>query len=587
LDLSPYSPESAGVRGLFVRGALANAVSQGIGVATGLQDEFDWTGVAVGGVVGGVTASVGEFLALNDVHGQLNDTLTGTASAIAGAATRSLIEGSDFGDNILAALPDVIGATIGSMVTSKFRFNAQPEDLTTGQSYAQAILRGMDRSDGGSSSGSFLVANRDPSAAGYRKKSGSFFSWAASAWDIVTHPAKWGPAISSVTRSIGRQIDYRTTQFARSVVTIGSDGVLELQITAERWQKKFARDYYAASERRLVVRQQTLDMLETVNAARRTWNRIESYSSPIPQLLLRGSNLADSRGFPGLGTQLRKGGIFFAEGRAGLVSLPMDTAQDLIVASDFVSANTSTEAIFNNGYRRAGGQLPDGAPDTANITVPLMRAARDPVGTVVGAVKAEIADWVDIGEDLASDDPNRYGPAAYRGAQKEANLALTILPGAGAAKTALSTAKNSILGLKALSRARGADLGAAERIPGRVTTLVERVDAPNPLTGAGYGVNNPPVRIAGEWSNSDIYNALYGRSPKGLGRPQLHHADQMPGSGIHEVLASDHLGNAALHPNKWNQGVTGAMRTQDTRLHWWYRAQEQGAWSVYPNHIYD
>ena len=128
---------------------------------------------------------------------------------------------------------------------------------------------------------------------------------------------------------------------------------------------------------------------------------------------------------------------------------------------------------------------------------------------------------------------------------------------------------------------------AAERIPGRVTTLIERVDTPNPLTGAGYGVNNPPVRIAGEWSNSDTFNGLYGRSPQGLGRPQLHHADQMPGSGIHEILASDHLGNPALRPNKWNQGVTAAMRTQDTRLHWWYRAQEQGAWSVYPNHIYD
>jgi hypothetical protein len=36
------------------------------------------------------------------------------ASAIANAATRSLIEGSDFGDNVLAALPDVIGQTIGA-----------------------------------------------------------------------------------------------------------------------------------------------------------------------------------------------------------------------------------------------------------------------------------------------------------------------------------------------------------------------------------------------------------------------------------------------------------------------------------------
>jgi hypothetical protein len=42
--------------------------------------------------------------------------LSGTASAIANAATRSLIQGTDFGDNILASIPDVIGATLGNMI---------------------------------------------------------------------------------------------------------------------------------------------------------------------------------------------------------------------------------------------------------------------------------------------------------------------------------------------------------------------------------------------------------------------------------------------------------------------------------------
>src|SRR5262249_45983939 len=42
-----------------------------------------------------------------------------TASGIANAATRSLIDGSDFGDNLRAALPDVIGQTIGNAVAGK------------------------------------------------------------------------------------------------------------------------------------------------------------------------------------------------------------------------------------------------------------------------------------------------------------------------------------------------------------------------------------------------------------------------------------------------------------------------------------
>ena len=119
-----------------------------------------------------------------------------------------------------------------------------------------------------------------------------------------------------------------------------------------------------------------------------------------------------------------------------------------------------------------------------------------------------------------------------------------------------------------------------------VQTLVEHVQ-PNLTTGAGYGVNNPPVRIQGEWSRSDFFNALNGRSPKGLGSPDLHHAHQMPGSAIHEIPSGAHRGNTALHPNRFNQGVTSEMRAQDKNLHWWYRAREQGADQLFPDWIYD
>jgi hypothetical protein len=105
---------------------------------------------------------------------------------------------------------------------------------------------------------------------------------------------------------------------------------------------------------------------------------------------------------------------------------------------------------------------------------------------------------------------------------------------------------------------------------------------PNPKTGAGYGVNDPPVRVGeGKWTPTDIEEALEGSAPRSLGGVDLHHADQMPGSGIHEVLSSEHRGNVALRPNQWNQGVTREMRRIESRLHWWYRAQEEGAWDYY------
>ncbi|MGK6321440.1 LysM peptidoglycan-binding domain-containing protein, partial [Sphingomonas sp. DT-204] len=87
--------------GDVARGALGNAATQGIAVATGLRSKFDWAGVAVGGVVGGVTGAVGrEFgvqsFAANASAGNVaGAALAGTAGALAGAAARSLIKGTD------------------------------------------------------------------------------------------------------------------------------------------------------------------------------------------------------------------------------------------------------------------------------------------------------------------------------------------------------------------------------------------------------------------------------------------------------------------------------------------------------------
>ncbi len=106
------------------RGALSNAVTQGIGVATGLQSKFSFAGVAAAGVGAGVGAFVGDKLGAVDFSdkGGLSaaniaaNGVVGAASAIANAATRSAIEGSSFGDNIRRAIPDIIGQAIGGAI---------------------------------------------------------------------------------------------------------------------------------------------------------------------------------------------------------------------------------------------------------------------------------------------------------------------------------------------------------------------------------------------------------------------------------------------------------------------------------------
>ncbi len=117
-----------GIVAAAARGAVSSAVVQGVGVATGLQDRFDWAGVAAAGVGAGVANAVGGAAsqALGDFGGNL---VTNAASGIANAATRSLIEGTNFGDNILAALPDIIGQTFANALAGSLAEGARRDAI--------------------------------------------------------------------------------------------------------------------------------------------------------------------------------------------------------------------------------------------------------------------------------------------------------------------------------------------------------------------------------------------------------------------------------------------------------------------------
>jgi len=102
------------------RGLLSSAATQGLGRVTGLQSKFDFAGVAAAGVAAGVGSALGGKLkplagegssrTLSNIAGHVG---VGAARLFANAATRSAIQGNNFGDNILAALPDTLGQIIG------------------------------------------------------------------------------------------------------------------------------------------------------------------------------------------------------------------------------------------------------------------------------------------------------------------------------------------------------------------------------------------------------------------------------------------------------------------------------------------
>lgn len=103
------------------RGVVSNVATQGIALATGLQDKFDWAGVAAAGLVSGVSGAIkfgqpaGSPLARAAI-GIGENAISGAAGAIAGAAAHSLLDGTDFGDDVMAALPDVLGQTVGGLI---------------------------------------------------------------------------------------------------------------------------------------------------------------------------------------------------------------------------------------------------------------------------------------------------------------------------------------------------------------------------------------------------------------------------------------------------------------------------------------
>ncbi len=135
----------------MVRGAAGSAIVQGVSVATGLQDKFDWAGVAAAGLGAAAGGAISRKLMIktDPVTGELlerpttwnmpdgfgHNAAVSAADAIGQATARSLVEGTSFGDNLLAALPSAIGNTIGNSIGralgEAMRPQAAPDDAAS------------------------------------------------------------------------------------------------------------------------------------------------------------------------------------------------------------------------------------------------------------------------------------------------------------------------------------------------------------------------------------------------------------------------------------------------------------------------
>ncbi|WP_390342930.1 hypothetical protein ACFJIS_21270 [Variovorax boronicumulans] len=93
------------------RMAVSNAAGQGLGIAAGLQQRFDWKGVAASAAAGYVSAWVGQSLPR-----ALNDSGRGLATSLASGFVSSAVRGGSLSQALPGILADAIGATVGNML---------------------------------------------------------------------------------------------------------------------------------------------------------------------------------------------------------------------------------------------------------------------------------------------------------------------------------------------------------------------------------------------------------------------------------------------------------------------------------------
>ena len=122
-----------------VAGAVGSVASQGVAIATGLQDSFSWKAVGLGALSGGVSAGVGSYLAGTALGGQGFVAVTSRAM-ISNALTQGIGVATGLQDkfswtNVAAA---GVGAGVGQFVNGQLAAN----NLFQGQDFGSSLARG-------------------------------------------------------------------------------------------------------------------------------------------------------------------------------------------------------------------------------------------------------------------------------------------------------------------------------------------------------------------------------------------------------------------------------------------------------------
>jgi len=136
---SSLSPIGAGM----LRGAIGSAATQGVALASGMQQRFDWRGVAASAIAGGIGAGIGEAAGAAKWNPLARQVSSGLGAGLASAGVRGDLSAQSLG--YIAA--DLVGNTIGNQV-------------------AERLVEGMGREGGGGNALGSSLASANSSSAG-------------------------------------------------------------------------------------------------------------------------------------------------------------------------------------------------------------------------------------------------------------------------------------------------------------------------------------------------------------------------------------------------------------------------------------
>jgi hypothetical protein len=270
LPSTVFGLNAGGLPNTIARAMVSNAITQGIGVITGLQDKFSWTGVAAAGVGAGVGQAVSKALAggfleevdptglnankltdvpANPVFGSLGRSgeafMRGALTGLAAGTATALARGGRV--SIQQVATDAFGNALGSYFADELGGNQRLENLREEQAQQEredirdaemARLMGIGGPEAASAYAPRLMEIPAVAGTGLRLPRGT----------AVTGLRLADEAVPAFESSVDGAWTERPLREALHFAQIQDDGLSQMQFEAEKkWSAAFGDDWQLSS----------------------------------------------------------------------------------------------------------------------------------------------------------------------------------------------------------------------------------------------------------------------------------------------------------------------------------------------------